>query len=152
MAVHGTACCFASLRIAVLLNRRTPSKSKQSDRNQASRKMKTPRIFAIFLGEFPSCSNNSKHLTKTTTLHQTQNLGAERKKIGGGTGGCDHCGLCLLERFFIVALALPARTRRTCFPVYSGRLRRRMVCRAESAGFRVLVSPGVIEHAETGGS
>src|SRR5260370_1111998 len=42
MAVHGTACCFASLRIAVLLNRRTPSKSKQSDRNQASRKMKTP--------------------------------------------------------------------------------------------------------------
>jgi len=28
--------------------------------------------FAIFSGRVPVLSNNSKHLTKTTTLHQTQ--------------------------------------------------------------------------------
>src|SRR5258708_378819 len=113
MAVHGTACCFASLRIAVLLNRRPPSKS--------------------------------------TKVHQTQNVGAERKKIGGGTGGCDHCGLCLLERFFIVAL--------DCLHVHAEHVFR-CTRAAEtpdgvsggSAGFRVLVSPDVIEQAETGGS
>src|SRR5258707_5050274 len=108
-------------------------------------------MFAIFLGEFRSCSNNSKLLTKTTTLHQTQNLGAERKKIGGGTGGFDHCGLCLLERFFIVALH--------CLHVHAEHVFRRTRAAETpdgvsggSAGFRVLRSPGGLKKPETGGS
>jgi len=86
MAVHGTALLF---RVAA---HRSSAQSQDPFEIEARvtaqpgfAKMKTPRIFAIFLGvEFPSCSNNSKHHHQNDHTASDSDLGAERKKIGAG--------------------------------------------------------------------
>jgi len=101
---------------------------RQSGPQPGFAKNEDPRIFAIFLGEFPSCSNNSKHLTKNDhTASDSESWRRAQRKIGGGTGGCDHCGLCLLERFFIVALHCLHVHAETRFSGVLGPLRCRMV-------------------------